>query len=273
MGRLLLATLSFTVFFWPYALTQQTYSPPEVTSAGDAYTSYNIVFDGLFVLDIGVGDDGGIRRIESLRNPGSMFGAAKTSVRNWKFQPAFEDRKPTASRLTVAFVYRPANYPTFGAVPPKDFTPVIPSGRSDDGSEDYAPVGILSFAYPDYPINSVVLGIRLAPSNRGQLGGRQECQCVTRNAQLQSLCPGSSKKLALPCCHSAWEACHVKDRHSIYLPASSLLKLDPGKSRYRTSRLLVINRTTGDKRFQTALPDARAEPPASVHSSPRTRIR
>ena len=67
MGRLLLATLSFTVFFWPYALAQQTYSPPEVTSAGDAYTSYNIVFDGLFVLDIGVGDDGGIRRIESLR--------------------------------------------------------------------------------------------------------------------------------------------------------------------------------------------------------------
>ena len=158
MGRLLLATLSLTVFFWPYALAQQTYSPPEVTSAGDAYTSYNIVFDGLFVLDIGIGDDGGIRRIESLRNPGSMFGAAKTSVRNWKFQPAFEDRKPRASRLTVAFVYRPANYPTFGAVPPKDFTPVIPSARSDDGSEDYAPVGILSFAYPDYPINSVVWG-------------------------------------------------------------------------------------------------------------------
>jgi len=158
MGRLLLATLSFTVFFWPYALAQQTYSPPEVTSAGDAYTSYNIVFDGLFVLDIGIGDDGGIRRIESLRNPGSMFGAAKISVRNWKFQPAFEDRKPRASRLTVAFVYRPANYSTFGAVPPKDFTPVIPSARSDDGSEDYAPVGILSFAYPDYPINSVVWG-------------------------------------------------------------------------------------------------------------------
>ena len=158
MGRLLLATLASTVFFWPYALAQQTYSPPEVTSAGDAYTSYNIVFDGLFVLDIGIGDDGGIQRIESLRNPGSMFGAAKTSVRNWKFQPAFEDRKPTASRLTVAFVYRPANYPTFGAVPPKDFTPVIPSARSDDASEDYAPVGILSFAYPDYPINSVVWG-------------------------------------------------------------------------------------------------------------------
>jgi TonB family protein len=154
MRRLLLVTL----FFWPYTLAQQAYGPPEVTSAGDAYTSYNIVFDGLFVLDIGIGDDGSIQRIGSLRNPGSMLGAAKTSVQNWKFQPASKDGKPRASRLTVAFVYRPANYPTFGAVPPKDFTPVIPSAPPDNGSEGYAPVGILSFAYPDYPINSVVWG-------------------------------------------------------------------------------------------------------------------
>jgi len=154
MRRLLLVTL----FFWPCAFAQQAYSPPEVTSAGDAYTSYNIVFDGLFVLDIGIGDDGSIQRIESLRNPGSMLGAAKTSVQSWKFQPASNGGKPRASRLTVAFVYRPANYATFGAVPPKDFTPVIPSAPSDNGSEGYAPVGILSFAYPDYPINSVVWG-------------------------------------------------------------------------------------------------------------------
>jgi TonB family protein len=87
-----------------------------------------------------------------------MFGAAKTSAQKWKFQPAFEGRTARPSRLTVAFVYRPANYPTFGAVPPKDFTPVFPSGPSDDGSEGYTQIGILSFAYPDYPVNSVVWG-------------------------------------------------------------------------------------------------------------------
>ena len=154
MRRLLLVTL----FFWPCALAQQTYIPPEVTSAGDAYTSYNIVLDGLFVLDIGIRDDGNIRNIEALRNPGSMLGAVKTSVRNWKFEPAFEGREAKASRMTVAFVYRPANYPTFGATPPKDFTPVLPSAQSDDGTEDYAPVGICSYAYPDYPVNSVAWG-------------------------------------------------------------------------------------------------------------------
>jgi hypothetical protein len=48
-----------------------------VTSAGDAYTSYNVVFDGLFVLDIGLSNEGDIRRVEALRDPGSMLGAAK----------------------------------------------------------------------------------------------------------------------------------------------------------------------------------------------------
>jgi TonB family protein len=154
MKRLLLVTL----FFWPCVMAQQTYNPPEVTSAGDAYTPYNVVFDGLFVLDVGIGDDGNVRRIEFFRSPGSMPDDAKSSVRNWKFQPAFEDHKPRASRMTVAFVYRPGNYPTFGAVPLKDFTPVVPTARSGDGSEDFVPVGILSFAYPEYPINSVASG-------------------------------------------------------------------------------------------------------------------
>jgi hypothetical protein len=158
MRKLALVMLSFGIWFWPTTIAQQSYTPPEVTSAGDAYTSYNVVFDGLFVLDVGLSDDGGIRRIEALRDPGSMSGAAKTSVHTWKFQPASEGTKPRASRLSVAFVYRPANYPTFGAVPPKDFMPVIPSAQADDGSDDYVPLGISSFAYPDYPVDSVVWG-------------------------------------------------------------------------------------------------------------------
>ena len=155
---LLVTLLSSTICFWPFSLAQQTYTPLEVIEAGDAYTSYNIVSDGLFILDIGVNDTGKIERIETVRNPGSMPGAVKTSVHNWKFQPASEGSKTRASRLTVAFVYRPANYGAAGAVPPKDFAPVIPPAHSDEASYDYVPVGILSFAYPDYPINSVVWG-------------------------------------------------------------------------------------------------------------------
>ena len=158
MAKLLRLMLCFTAFLWPYAFAQQAYRPPEVTAAGDAYAFYNIVFDGLFVVDVAIGDDGSIRKIETLRDPGSMPAGVKNSIQSWKFQPAFKNRRAKASRLTVAFVYRPPNDPTFGAPPEKDFKPVIPSAPSDEGSEDYAPVGILAFAYPDYPVNSVASG-------------------------------------------------------------------------------------------------------------------
>jgi TonB family protein len=164
-----------------------------VVSAGDAYTSYNIVFDGLFVLDIGISDDGTIQRIESLRDPGSMIGTAKTCVRSWKFRPAFEGSKSRASRLTVAFVYRPANYPTFGAVPPKDFTPVIPSAQSDDGSENNAPVGILSFAYPDYPVNSVAWGSVLLQATVDSAGGLKNVNVLHGMANFNRLAEGALK--------------------------------------------------------------------------------
>jgi len=158
MRKLSLVMLLSTICFWPSTFAQQTYAPPEVTLAGDAYASSSVVFDGLFVLDIALSVEGRIQRINALRDPGSMLGAAKISVNAWKFQPASEGSKPTYSRLTVAFVYRPDNYGPARAVPPTDFAPVIPPAQSDDGTDGYIPVGIVSFAYPDYPVNSVAWG-------------------------------------------------------------------------------------------------------------------
>lgn len=186
--------LSPTICFWPSTFAQQSYTPPEVTSAGGAYASYNVVFDGLLVLDIGLSDEGDIRRIEALRDPGSMLGAAKISVHTWKFQPASEGSKPRASRLTVAFVYRPANYPTFGAVPPKDFAPVIPPAQSDDGSEDYVPVGVLSFAYPDYPVNSVIWGSVLLQATVDSAGDVKDVNVLHGMANFNSFAQEALKK-------------------------------------------------------------------------------
>src|SRR5271157_1185836 len=89
---------------------QQTYEPPEVASAGDVYVPYQLVVDGLFVLDVSLDDDGTIQGIDALRDPGAMLGAAKTSVHRWKFQPASKEGKSAPSRMTVSFVYRPPNY-------------------------------------------------------------------------------------------------------------------------------------------------------------------
>ena len=116
-------------------MAEQTYVPPGVTSAEDAYIPYQnqIVTDGLFVLDVGIGEAGEIQQIEALRHGGSMVEAAKASLRSWKFRPASENGKPAASRLTVAFLQPPTIYVGIRAVPPKDFVPVIPPEQS--GSE------------------------------------------------------------------------------------------------------------------------------------------
>src|SRR5260370_14035313 len=55
---------------------QQTYKPPEVASAGDVYVPYQVVLDGLFVLDVSLDDDGKIQESDDLRDPGLMLVSA-----------------------------------------------------------------------------------------------------------------------------------------------------------------------------------------------------
>jgi TonB family protein len=143
-------------FSWPVSATPN-YRPAKVTSAGDAYIPFQVMIDGFFVFDVLLNDDGAVERIDALRNPGAMPGAAKASISSWKFQPASKNEEPTPSRMTVSFVYRPPNYGNAAAVAPKDFAPVLPPDQPES-SAHYIPVGVLSFAYPAYPVNSVAWG-------------------------------------------------------------------------------------------------------------------
>jgi TonB family protein len=138
--------------------TQQTYKPPEVASAADVYVPYQVVVDGLFVLDVSLDDNGTIQKMDALRDPGAMIGTASKSVSGWKFHPASQEGKAAPSRMTITFLYRPPNYGNVGVIPPKGFSPVLPPDQSDSAHGNYVPVGILSFAYPDYPVNSVISG-------------------------------------------------------------------------------------------------------------------
>jgi TonB family protein len=157
------------------ASPQQTYKPPAVASAGDVYVPYQVVVDGLFVLDVSLGDDGAIQKVDSLRDPGAMLGSAKTSVRSWKFQPASKGSSSAPSRMTVSFLYRPPTGGLSSAVPPKDFSPVLPPDQPESSEHDnYVPVGVLSFAYPEYPVNSVASGsvvVQLTVDSSGEVKG------------------------------------------------------------------------------------------------------
>lgn len=172
-------------------LAQQTYKPAEVASATDAYVPYPLVLDGLFVLDVSLNENGEISRIDALRDPGSMLGAAKTSVSSWKFHAASRDGKPEPSRVTVSFLYRPPNYGFGVGVPPKDFSPVIPPDKPDSV---YVPVGILSFAYPDYPVNSVNWGSVVAQLTVDELGTVKNVEFLHGMANFNNLVSDALKK-------------------------------------------------------------------------------
>ena len=156
--KIALITFLLIGFSWPVS-AQPSYKPARVTSAGDAYVPFQVMIDGFFVFDVFLNDDGTVERIDALRNPGAMPGAAKTSISGWKFQPASKDKEAAPSRMTVSFVYRPPNYGNAAAVAPKAFVPVLPPDQPDSSEHgNYVPVGILSFAYPAYPVNSVAWG-------------------------------------------------------------------------------------------------------------------
>jgi TonB family protein len=174
---------------------QQSYKPPELASAGDVYVPYQVVVDGLFVLDVSLDDDGTMQKIDALRDPGAMLGAAKTSVHRWTFKPASKEGKSVPSRMTVSFVYRPANNGIAAAVPPKDFSPVLPSDQSESSARgNYVPVGVLSFAYPEYPANSVAWGSVVVQLTVDSSGAVKDVDFLHRTEGFNTLVSDALKK-------------------------------------------------------------------------------
>jgi TonB family protein len=174
---------------------QQIYKTAEVTSAGDAYVPYQVVVDGLFILDVSLNDDGTVREIRALRDPGAMLGAAKISVDGWKFQPASREDKSIPSRMTVSFVYRPPSYGNAGAFPPRDFSPVLPPNQPERSKHgNYVPVGVLSFAYPEYPVNGVAWGSVVVQLTVDSSGDVRDVDFLHKMAGFDSLVADALKK-------------------------------------------------------------------------------
>ena len=145
--------------------------PASIISVTDAYLPYQVVLDGFVILDISLDSRGTVTAIHVLRDPGSMVPAAISSVRTWTFEPAIEDNKARPSEMTVVFVYRPADYGGAKAVL-TPFAPVVPHLENDTQT----PVGIVSVAYPEYPVNSVVWGsvvIQLTVDATGSMTRRE----------------------------------------------------------------------------------------------------
>ncbi len=165
LGLLLIGCIAVAVF------AHAAFTPPTVTSVTDAYLPYEVVFDGLVALDVSLDKRGNVIETQALHDPGAMVPAAVTSVRTWKIKPSTLESAAIPSELTAIFVYRPRPNGPAAALPPKDFKPVLPHSHTDE-TIDYVSAGIISFAYPDYPANSVAWGsviVQITVNSEGRM--------------------------------------------------------------------------------------------------------
>jgi outer membrane biosynthesis protein TonB len=151
----------------------QADKPASIISVRDAFLPYQVVLDGFVILDISLDSRGRVAAIHVLRDPGSMVSAAISSVRTWTFEPAIEDNQARPSEITVVFAYRPADFGGAKAVPPP-FNPVLPQLKNDTQT----PVGIVSVAYPEYPVNSVAWGSVIVQVNVDKTGAMTNAEVL-----------------------------------------------------------------------------------------------
>ena len=155
-----------------YAFAKTSFAPPSVISTTEAYFPYELpLLDGFVILDVNLSSEGHIEKVDVLRNPGSMVPPAIFAVKGWKFSPASANGGPETSAMTVAFVYRPANYGV-KAVPPREFSPVVPP----ESDHDYVPPGVVAVDYPDYPVNAIGWGsviIQVMLNDAGEIDSTQ----------------------------------------------------------------------------------------------------
>jgi hypothetical protein len=210
------------------ALAHAAFRAPHVTTVTDAYLPYEMVFDGFVVLDVSLDKRGEVIGTEALRDPGAMVPAAVTSVRTWKVRPSMLGSAAIASEMTAVFVYRPRPNGPALPLPPKDFKPVLPyPGPHIDEAIDYVPAGIISVAYPDYPVNAVAWGFRHR-SAYGQLRGPdREYGSPTWNGTVHRPRHGCAAKLAFSAGYPAWRASLLAASHRVHFPDTLIIALTP----------------------------------------------
>jgi hypothetical protein len=85
--------------------SEQGFHAAELISAGDVFIPVLSVANGLTILDVTVGKDGGTTDIEVVRNLPSATEASISAIRKWQFTTAKLDGKPVESHVTVGVVF------------------------------------------------------------------------------------------------------------------------------------------------------------------------
>jgi hypothetical protein len=137
------------------------YRPARVLSAADVQFPFQTPADGVVIFKVSLDSGAQIRKTTVLQDVPPFTAAAEQSLRDWKFAPASQDRRPEDSEMLVAFVFRHAVY--IASEPP--FTPIFPAKEAGEARRGFIPAGILSMAYAGYPANTIAMGAVVVQAN------------------------------------------------------------------------------------------------------------
>jgi TonB family protein len=149
--------------------------PPELVSATDTQYPIQSVADGIVVLDVALDKQGVIGDLHTVRDIPPLTSIATSSVQSWRFKPSSRNGVPQNSMIRVVFAFRP---PAYYAAPPH--FRAIPSGEGSTSREPpgFTLPGIVSVAYPLYPINAANVGSVVIQLAVGKTGEIQRVQVV-----------------------------------------------------------------------------------------------
>ena len=157
------------------ALAQTPYKSAEVVSTTNLAHPVRSIAYGIVVLDVSLDASGAVSKTRAFRDIASLTSPAKSAVQAWTFQPAIIEGHTGPSHMLVAFVFPPAasfpNYP--------QFIPLSPRPELNPKENfSYTSPGIVSVAYSEYPVNSVVSGSVVIQLTVGTDGNPSELRVI-----------------------------------------------------------------------------------------------
>jgi outer membrane biosynthesis protein TonB len=162
--------LSFAI----HTYSQAPFKPPEVISASDIPFPIQSIADGVVVLDAAIDVQGDVTGVTIVRDVPSLTSPATSAIRIWKFSPATKLGRSEPSTMRIAVAFRPRSY--FAADP--SFTPVHAVAGPNHVDQGCVPPGIVSVAYPQYPIHAAAPGTVVIQFTVGKSSAIQHLKVV-----------------------------------------------------------------------------------------------
>jgi len=155
-------------------LAQSVPKPAGVLSGPDIPYPIRSVANGLVVVDVSLDATGAVAGVNVVRDIPSLTSVVTSSIPSWKFTPALFQGKPVPSVMRIAAAFRPPAYFATGPA----FPPLPPQGTSDPTRPADAVPGIISAAYPQYPVNAAMPGTVIIQITVGRSGAIQHTKLV-----------------------------------------------------------------------------------------------